>query len=251
MEGPINYNIDVKNPFQEYVKGLQLGAAAKQIQAQQLQEAQMQTDIQDLSRNPTADGILKTMLKYPSLKDAYAPAYSALSTKDQQSMVNKISPVFYALQSNNTPAALGAVQQQMDAAKNSGMDKEAADAQRIMDLIKTDPNRAKLEIGGAYAAVAPDHFAKVAESLRQEAVAPYQQQKVMADANKAQIDAVYAPSKNAADLANTQNQIDVRNQGQLTNEQRLALQQDLGESTKGKNAAATDLAKANLAKIQT
>lgn len=250
MDGPINYNIDVKNPFQEYVKGLQLGAAAKQIQAQQAQEIQMQADIQDLSKNPTADGILKTMLKYPSLKEAYAPAYNALSAKDQQAMINKISPVFYALQSGNNAAALGAVQQQIDAAKNSGMEKDAADAQRIFDMIKTDPNRAKLETGAAFAATAPDQYNKVAESLRQEAIAPYQQQKAVADASKAQTDAFYANDKNFMDIANTQNQINVRNQGQVTNEQRLALQQQVGNSTIDKNTASINTAQANLAKIQ-
>lgn len=245
MDGPINYNIDVKNPFQEYVKGLQLGAAAKQIQAQQAQEAQMQMDIQDLSKNPTADGILQTMLKYPSLKDAYAPAYNALSAKDQQAMINKISPVFYALQSGNNAAALGAVQQQIEAAKNSGMEKDAADAQRIFDMIKTDPNRAKLETGAAFAATAPDQYNKVAESLRQEAVAPYQQQEASAKATKAQYDAIYAPSQNAAALANTQSQIDTRGQDLQISQEKLAVTKDLAQSTKDKNAATANAATKN------
>jgi hypothetical protein len=71
---PINYSISAQNPMQSFMQGLQSGAAVDQLQQQrQQQEAakaaqmQMNTDLYNLSKNPTTEGIIQATIKYPQL----------------------------------------------------------------------------------------------------------------------------------------------------------------------------------------
>jgi len=133
MEGPINYNIDVKNPFEEYAKGLQLGNGIRQLQNQQAQEAQMAADMNALSANPTADGILRATLKYPAMREQFESAYKMLPQQDKQAQIKRTLPVFMALQNNNVPAAVGIMEEQISAFTNSGMAAEAAAASQMLE----------------------------------------------------------------------------------------------------------------------
>lgn len=197
MEGPINYNIDVKNPFEEYAKGLQLGNGIRQMQNQQAQEAQMAADMNALSANPTADGILKATLKYPAMREQFESAYKMLPQQDKQAQIKRTLPVFMALHNNNVPAAVGIMEEQVSAFTNSGMTEEAAAASQMLEQIKADPKRAAFLAGTAVASVDPDTFAKITKVSQDSQLFPLEQQ--ILEGRK---DQAVAVGENAAALEN-------------------------------------------------
>lgn len=211
MEGPINYNIDVKNPFEEYAKGLQLGNGIRQMQVQQAQEAQMAADMNALSANPTADGILKATLKYPAMREQFESAYKMLPQQDKQAQIKRTLPVFMALQNNNVPAAVGIMEEQISAFTNSGMTEEAAAASQMLEQIKTDPKRAAFLSGTAVASVDPDTFAKITKVSQDSQLFPLEQQKLEGERDEAVAVGENAAALEALKNANLNSQIGKRN----------------------------------------
>lgn len=211
MEGPINYNIDVKNPFEEYAKGLQLGNGIRQLQNQQAQEAQMAADMNALSANPTADGILKATLKYPAMREQFESAYKMLPQQDKQAQIKRTLPVFMALQNNNVPAAVGIMEEQISAFTNSGMTEEAAAASQMLEQIKADPKRAAFLSGTAVASVDPDTFAKITKVSQDSQLFPLEQQKLEGERDKAVAVGENAAAQEALKNANLNSQIGKRN----------------------------------------
>lgn len=211
MEGPINYNIDVKNPFEEYAKGLQLGNGIRQLQNQQVQEAQMAADINALSANPTADGILKATLKYPAMREQFESAYKMLPQQDKQAQIKRTLPVFMALQNKNIPAAIGIMEEQISAFTNSGMTEEAAAASQMLEQIKADPKRAAFLSGTAVASVDPDTFAKITKVSQDSTLFPLEQQKLEGERDKAVAVGENATTQENLKNANINSQIGKRN----------------------------------------
>src|SRR6056300_208449 len=110
MVAPINYNVDVVNPFEESFKGYQRETsifdanqarqqqANKRFQAQQ-QAKVLQNDLSELFNNPNADGedFAKITLKHPNLKEHFKQSWGMLNESKKTETIKTISQVHAAL----------------------------------------------------------------------------------------------------------------------------------------------------------
>ncbi|UOF77276.1 hypothetical protein [Caudoviricetes sp.] len=201
MNGPINYNIDVKNPFEEYAKGLQLGGAVRQMQTQQAQEAQIQADLQALSKNPTARGMLEMATRYPAFSKQLATPFEMLSVTEQKASKGQIAPVWNAVSLGQNKIAANALRQQSLAAKNAGKESDAEQAETLASMLEGSPEEQKAAVNQINAAAlglfGVDDYARMA-NLQNTL------NKSQADAQSAMVGAAYAPSVAASELAEQQ-----------------------------------------------
>lgn len=214
MVQPMNYQIDVQQPFQAALQGYQMGAAIRDDQAAQqqrllAQQAQqsMQADVGALIRNPNASpaDFAAMTLKYPALKDHFKQANEMLSADQKQNFMSHGTQVYSALSNNRPDIAKSLITDRAAAMRNSGNEKGAADTEMIGKMIDINPalarNMISLKLTGM-----DEKFAQNVASLGQEGraaeLAPGALRKVNADADAAEADAVtkgvtakYAPQR--------------------------------------------------------
>ncbi len=212
---PINYDINVATPFQAGLQGFQGGLAIsdalrqqKLVQQQQQQQQIMQNDLGLLAANPspTATDYAAMMTKYPQLSDHFKKSWDVLSADQQQNKLQNATQVHAALTQGRPDVAVQLMQNQVDAYKNSGNDKEAQAADTMRKLIQLDPSTARTTSGLLLSSImGPDKFASTFNTLgnetRAQDQAPSALEKSRAEAKsatyKAQGDA-YLPQQQAA-----------------------------------------------------
>lgn len=223
---PINYSIQVKNPFESSLQGIQSGLAIGQavMQAQQQQAAlkqyqQMQTDLSNLANNPNASAqdYASIMVKYPQLADHFKKSWDILSADQQQSKLNHSTQVYAALQSGNPQVAVDLLNKQSEAYVNSGKKEDAQAASHLAQMIQIDPNTAKTTAGLMLSSImGPEKFAStfatLGEQQRAQDQAPATLATKKAEAIIKGVEAKNAPQKAALDNANVVSQINERSQ---------------------------------------
>lgn len=228
---PINYDIQVKNPFESALQGvqsgLQIGAQADALKQQQLQRAQavqMQQDLGKLAANPDAGAqdYASMMVKYPQLSEHFKRSWDVLNADQQQNKLSHSTQVYAALQSGSPDVAINLLQQQAQAYKNSGKQQDADAASHLAEVIKVDPNAAKTTAGLMLSSImGPDKFASTFGTLGDQQRAQEQAPATLAtkeaeakvkgsEAVIKGVEAGNAPKKTALDNANTQSQINER-----------------------------------------
>ena len=234
---PYNYTIDVKNPFDNAVKGIATGLeissamdkAAQQRQAADLQK-QMQIDLAELSRNPnpTAQDFARLSVKYPTMAEHFKNTYSVLSADQQQVKLGQASQVFAALNAGKPDIAINLLTEQATAAQNAGRAEDAKMAGTLAELIKSSPETAKTSTGLFLANVlGPDKFTTTFSTL---AKLPAEVRSGEAGATKAEWEAKDTPQR--LELANQQTQANIRNIDSQISERaaRLGLDRDKAQS---------------------
>lgn len=200
---PINYTQQVADPFKSAAQGYQLGATIRTDQAQ-LAEAQakreatlrMQQDLGALSANPNATGAdyAAVMTRYPALSEQLGRSWGALNAAQQQGKLEHGTQAYAALQSGRTDIAEKLFRDRAEAARNSGAEEEAKQAETMADLIKLNPDTARTSIALSLASnMGPDKFAETFGKLGQEQraadKAPVELDKLKSDAAAAASDA--------------------------------------------------------------
>lgn len=218
---PINYNIDVKSPFESAMQGFQGGFAIKQAQQQQLQQQQaqqaqlqMQRDLANLATNPNAGAqdYAGMMVKYPQLAEHFKKSWDVLSADQQQSKLSHSVQVYSALQAGQPDIAVKLLQRQADALKNSGKAEEAQAAEHLAQFVQLDPNSAKTTAGLQLSSImGPDKFATtfgtLSEQQRAQELQPSKVAQSEAEADIKGVEAGNAPVKTALENANIKSQI--------------------------------------------
>ena len=221
---PINYNIQVKNPFEASLQGVQAGMqigaqadAIKQQQLQRQQQQQLQQDLGTLASNPNAGAqdYASMMVKYPQLADHFKKSWDVLSADQQQSKLSHTTQVYAALQSGNPDVAVDLLNKQSQAFANSGKKEDAQAASHLAQMIQLDPNTAKTTAGLMLSSImGPDKFASTFATLgdqqRAQDQAPATLATKEAEATIKGVEAKNAPQKTALDNANTLSQINER-----------------------------------------
>lgn len=251
MEGPINYNIDVKNPFEEYAKGLQLGNGIRQMQVQQAQEAQMAADMAALQKDPTPQAILGMSAKYPQLTKQLSDSFKMSSDLEQKSQIKMATPVLSAATAGRYDIAEKTLREQAAALKNSGREKEAEQYLILADQFVSDPKAATAQAGILMsAAMGPENFGKTYLNINKvgesAALAPYKLAEQQADTSSAMTEAAYADSKAQLTNANMQNQMANRDYGSEIKTQKLKL--DVIDSERKRAKTDADIEKLDLEK---
>lgn len=199
---PINYNIDVKSPFESVLQGYQAGVVIRndQLQQQQLQQQreaqlQMQKDLFELSKNPNTRSIIQAGIKYPQLSEQLKRSYDEQSSEEQQASLSVASQAVSAIASGDTDLAKSILQKQADAAKNSGDQRKYDGAQALLQQLELHPESA-LTTGAMYLAQAMGAkefnaaFGGILDQYRKNKEFPAQLRKDSAEASKAESEAI-------------------------------------------------------------
>lgn len=202
---PLNYKMDVKDPFQSAVQGYQLGSAIQQqgIQQQQQQLAlqqqqQQQKVINSLVSNPSAsaEDYSRAMLLVPQLKDQLKNSWDTLNTSQQQSHLTDLTQWGSAIQNGQPQFAVDAMNKRADAmaASAGGPTPQSQALKANAGVIAQNPNFGSFLIKAQLAA--HPEGSKVISALstmgqesRAQALATSNLSKNEAEASKAQTEA--------------------------------------------------------------
>lgn len=218
---PINYNIQVKNPFEASLQGVQAGMqigaqadAIKQQQLQRQQQLQLQQDLGQLANNPNAGAqdYASMMVKYPQLAEHFKNSWDVLSADQQQSKLNHSTQVYAALQTGNPQVAIDLLNKQSEAYANSGKKEDAQAASHLAQMIQLDPNTAKTTAGLMLSSImGPEKFASTFATLgkenREEQLQPSALSKSESEATIKAVEAKNAETK--TQLENTKTAADI------------------------------------------
>jgi hypothetical protein len=219
MAAPFNYSLNVPDPTQSVMAGVQNAVGMSQAMAQRdaltaqtaekqaALEAQkaMQADLAQISQNPTPAAIASAMVKYPQLSEGFKRTYDVLNTEQQGARVNQASQVYAAMQAGKPDIAKTLLSEQAAAARNSGNEKDAKAAETLAQLIDLHPETATTSTGlFLSAAMGPEkfteNFSKLEGERRTAALAPSTLTEAQAKASKAATEAKFAESNAVIDL---------------------------------------------------
>ena len=219
MAQPFNYMLNVPDPSQSVMAGVQnaMGIAnianqaklAEQksidLQRAREQQVQMETDLGPLSKNPTPSALASMMVKYPSLSESFKRTYDVLSTEQKDTRLGQATQVYAALQSGKPEIAQQLLTEQATAYRNSGQEREAKTLEDLGVLIKESPDTAKTSTGLFLAsAMGPDKFTETFTKLQGEQrdaeLQPSKLTESQAKAQKAAVEAKFAESGAVLDL---------------------------------------------------
>lgn len=220
---PMNYTIDVQQPFQNALSGVQAGLglstamdqnAARQQELQQKQFAlqqqkQMQEDLGKLAQNPNpqAQDFASITTKYPSLAEHFKNTWSMLNQDQQQARLGQATQVYAALNAGKPDIAKDLLTKQRDAALNSGKTEDAQAADTMLKMVDLHPQVALNSAGLMLSSVlGPEKFSTTFSTL---AKLPGEVAKINADARKATYEANNTPQRLA--LENSYKASEIRN----------------------------------------
>jgi hypothetical protein len=219
FQAPINYAVDVQNPFEAVLSGFKIGAAGAEAQAkaQALEQARTaQAELKTLFENPkaTATDFARVSAMLPKDQaEGVRKSFELMSTSQQQNRLQQSGQVYAALKSGQPDIAKNLLKEQADAFRNSGREQEAKATETYLQLIDMNPTGSQATIGLMMAALPGgkellENVDKTLSTTREEAKAPAaliearaKADKAVADATTAQATATNAPEKAAADAA--------------------------------------------------
>jgi hypothetical protein len=219
FQAPINYAIDVQNPFDAALGSFKLGAAGAeaQVQAQAREQAlKAQTELKTLFENPNATAADFARVSSFLPKDqaeSVRKSFEIMTTSQQQNKLQQSGQVYTAIKSGQPDIAKGLLRDQADALRNSGREQEAKATETYLQLIDINPTGSQATIGLMLATLPGgkellENIDKTLSTGRAEALAPSglrdavaKADKAVADATVAQSTALNAPEKAAADAA--------------------------------------------------
>lgn len=178
--------------------------AAAQAQAQR--DAQMRTELETLSKNPTTTGIAAITVKYPQLAEQFKTTYSNLAEAEQKSYLDTATRAYAAVNAGQGEMAVTALREAAAAHANTpGMEKQAEALNNIADLAEKSPAAAKSSLGLFLSgAMGPKEFAGTFEKLENmEAI----KAKNEAEAAKSETEASFAAAQELKKLEYTDAQI--------------------------------------------
>lgn len=217
MPEPMNYMLQgLQNPADAVMQGFKESVGFQQDRlkfaqdqadaaAKRQAEVNRQNALQSVYDNPTPSGIAKLMVRYPEMGKDLKFAYDSMSSEARNSATSSASRVYAAVMSGNNDIATQMLQEQAEAARNSGRPEDAKHAETMAELIKVSPNTAKTSIGMFLSnAMGPDKFAESFSKLggeeRAAERAPSELKESIAKADKAAVEAKFAESNAVKDL---------------------------------------------------
>ena len=209
----IDFNL-LPNPSQAITAGMNMGSALNQERQKALanksaQEAnqQMQQDIGAITskRTPTAQDYAALTTKYPQFSEQFQQAWGMLNEEQKSNRVQQASDVYSALDAGSVDLAKDFLEEQAQAAENSGNTSSAKAARTLIKVIDANPDAAKSSVGIRLASMmGPDKFTetftKLEQERREKALDPSSLTKAQADARKAATEADFKEAQIVGDL---------------------------------------------------
>ena len=160
MVQPINYAIDIPDPSQAFLQAFKTGTAVTESRLAQ-EEAQRKAEQQrtvmqsfERLRQPGAtakDYANLSMLLPETQAKAVRESFNMLNADQQQSARSQAGQVFSAFRSGRPEIAIGLIQRQIDAKRNSGDESGAQFLETWRDVAKETPTATEDYFGGILA----------------------------------------------------------------------------------------------------
>lgn len=214
MPQPYDYRINVPDPTQSVMQGIQGGLNVaglidqrKQAQAQAERDQQIQGAIFALSQktNPTAADYVSVANLLPKQQaDSIRASWDALNKEQQSGHLNFAGQVMAALDAD-PKIGVDLLTQRAEAERNSGNEEKAKAYETWARIAEVNPAVAKNNIGIMLAAVPGgdktiEGIAKLGAERRAVEMAPAELTEAQAKAQKAAVDARFAESAAVLDL---------------------------------------------------
>lgn len=219
MAQPYNYMLNIPDPSQSVMAGVQNAMSianianqaklaeqkALELQTARDKQAQMDAELGALSKNPSPSALASMMVKYPQLSEQFKRTYDVLSTEQKDARMGQATQVYAALQANKPEVAQQLLTEQATAYRNSGMEREAKTLEDLGQLIQMNPKTALTSTGLFLAStMGPEKFTETFTKLetdrRAQELQPSQLTEAQVKAQKAAVDAKFAESNAALDL---------------------------------------------------
>ena len=215
MPAPIDYGVQIADPTQSFLSAFQAGTSIQDAQfkqQQQVQQAAQQKLIQAgfaklQSPNATAADYanLSMMLPEPQAK-AVRESFSMLDSERQKTALGQAGQVFAALKSGKPEIAIGYMDQQIDAKRNSGDEAGAKFLETWRNVAKENPQATENYFGFTISQIPGgdkviESAIKLGGESRAAGLAPSVLRESVAKADKAVSDAKVAIDTAADDIA--------------------------------------------------
>jgi hypothetical protein len=219
---PINYGVEIQDPTQSFLSAFQTGAAIQDTRLKQEQQQQQMANQRLVQegfaklRQPgatAADYANLAMVLPETQAKAVRESFSMLSGERQQNALQQSGQVFSAFKAGKPEIAIGLLDRQIEAKRNSGDNEGAMFLETWRDVAKENPKATEDYFGFTISQMPGgdkviESAGKLGAERRAEAQAPAELRqkiaaadKAVADATTAQATATNAPERAAAEAA--------------------------------------------------
>jgi hypothetical protein len=214
---PINYGVEIQDPTQSFLSAFQTGAAIQDTRLKQEQQQQQMANQKLIQegfnklRQPgatAADYANLAMVLPETQAKAVRESFNMLSGERQQNALQQSGQVFSAFKAGKPEIAIGLLERQIEAKRNSGDNEGAMFLETWRDVAKENPKATEDYFGFTISQMPGgdkviESAVKLGGERRAEAQAPAQLTEAMAKADKAVADATtaQATATNAAERA--------------------------------------------------
>jgi hypothetical protein len=214
---PINYGVEIQDPTQSFLSAFQTGAAIQDTRLKQEQQQQQMANQKLIQegfaklRQPgatAADYANLAMVLPETQAKAVRESFSMLSGERQQNALQQSGQVFSAFKAGKPEIAIGLLDRQIEAKRNSGDNEGAMFLETWRDVAKENPKATEDYFGFTISQMPGgdkviESAAKLGGERRAEAQAPAELRQKLAVADKAESDAKTAleTAKNAPERA--------------------------------------------------
>jgi hypothetical protein len=220
--GPINYGIDVPDPSQSFLQAFKTGTAiteTRMLQEKAQREAEQQqriTQAFERLRQPgaTAKDYADLAMMLPETQaKAVRESFSMINADQQQNALTQAGQVFSAFKSGKPEIAVGLIERQIEAKRNSGDEGGARFLETWRDVAKENPKAAEdyfgftiSQIPGGDKVIAG--AVQLEEDRRKTQLQPFKLRQETADAIVKEAQAKFAPEKFGLEIDLTRSQIE-------------------------------------------
>lgn len=214
MPAPYDYRINIPDPTQSVLSGVQTGlnisnvmAQRQQAQAEAESQRRMQEAIGALSQktNPTAADYVSVANLLPKQQaDSLRASWETLSKEQQENNLNFAGQVMAAFDAN-PQVGVDLLNQRAEAERNAGNEQQAKAYETWARIAEINPSVAKQNIGIMLASVPGgdrtiEGITKLGQERREAEMAPAELTAAQAKAQKAAVEARFAESSAVLDL---------------------------------------------------
>jgi hypothetical protein len=219
---PINYGIDVPDPSQTFLQAFKTGTAITETRMAQ-EQAQRQAEQQQLIsqafqrlRQPgaTAKDYADLAMMLPETQaKAVRESFSMINADQQQNALGQAGQVFSAFKAGKPEIAIGLIERQIEAKRNSGDEAGAKFLETWRDVAKENPKATEDYFGFTISQMPGgdkviEGAVKLETDRRAAQLQPFTLRKETADAIIKEAEAKFAPQKFGLEINLTQSQIE-------------------------------------------
>ena len=164
MAEPYNYN--VASPMAGFVQGMQIGTVLdEQRKAQEAEQRAREGEAALLTAfeggTPTTTQISDLILKNPAIAERAKQAYTMRTAPQREADERQRTQLYMLMRSGDTEAVKAQMQTFADAARNSGQEQQAAQAEANLRVYEQNPNAGMISVGATIAATNPELWSKL------------------------------------------------------------------------------------------